>query len=104
MHKGVDEHTNFAILVSSNSTDATRCSKLYMGQACLDFRLDEVQNLLIFKKMRCLNYTSSLVKGSENDVLRHLNPEGGPDSLDWKTEDLELSPTFHEGRDEFYLL
>ena len=102
-HRCADEHTNFAILVSANSTESTRCSKLYIGRSCLDFRRDEVQHLLIFKKMRCLDYSSSLVKGSENDVLRHLNPEGGPDRWGWKTEDLELSPSVHKGRHELYL-
>ena len=101
-HRCADEDTNLAILVSSNSTDSTRCSKLYMGRPCLDFRLDEVQHLLIFKKMRCLDYSSSLAKGSENDALRHSNPEGRPDRWDWKSEDLELSPTIHKGRHELY--
>ena len=102
-HRCADEHPDFAILVSSNSTDSTRYSKLYMGQPCVDFRLDNVHDLSIFKKMRCLNYSSSLEKSSKNDILRHLNPEGGPDRLDWTIEDLELSPISHEGRHELHL-
>ena len=74
-----------------------------MIPACLDFRVDEVHDLLIFKKMRCLDYSSSLVKGSRNDILRHLNSEGTPDGWDWKTEDLELSPNIHKGRHELRL-
>lgn len=99
-HKGADEWSDFAILVSSNYTDSTRCSRIYIGRSCLDFQRDKVQGLLIFKKMRCLNYLSSLEKPSEKDILRHLNPEGGPDRWDWKIEDLELSPTNHKGRHE----
>lgn len=97
-HRCEGEHPDFAILVSSFVTESTRYSKLYMGQPCLDFRLDEVRDLLIFKKMRCLDYVSSLVKGSKKDVLRHLSPECGPDRWDWKIEDLELSPTVHKGK------
>ena len=89
-------------MVSSQPTDGTRCSKIYVGEPYLDFRLDKVHDVLIFKKMRCLNYTSSLDKGSEEDILRHLDPEGGPDRLSWITEDLELSPNTHKGRHEIY--
>ena len=99
-HKGADEWSDFAILVSSNSTNSTRCSRIYVGRSCLDFQRDKVQGLLIFKKMRCLNYISSLEKPSEKAILRHRNPEGGPDTCDWKIEDLELSPTNHKGRHE----
>ncbi len=98
-----DEHSDFAILVSSDSTSSIRCSKLYMGQPCLDFRLDKVHDLLIFKKMHSLSYSRSLEKYSENDILRHMDPEGGSDRGDWKPEDLELSPTNHKGRHELHL-
>ena len=91
-------------MVSPKTTDGTRCSKIYVGQPYLDFRLDNVHDVLIFKKMRCLNYSSSLVKGSEPDFLRHLDPEGGPDRLSWVAEDLELSPNTHNGRHELYFL
>ena len=102
-HRRTDEHSDFAILVSSNSSGSTRYSKLYMGGPYLDFRLDKEHDLLIFKNMRCLNYSSSLEKSSKNDILRHLDPEGGPDRGDWKPEDLELSPTNHKGRHELHL-
>ena len=102
-HRRADEHSDFAILLSSNSTDSTRCSKLYMGQPCLDFRLDKVHNLMIFKKMHCPNYSLSLEKYSENDILRHMDPEGRPDRGDWKPEDLELSLNNHKGRHELHL-
>ena len=107
IYKHADEHTDFAILVSSKLNDATRCSKMYMGRPYLDFRLDKVHSLLIFKEMTYLDYSSSLRKGSKNDILRHLrhlNPEGGPDRWNWKSEDLELSPNDHKGRHEFHLL
>lgn len=93
--KGADEWSDFAILVSSNPTNSTRSSKIYIGRPCLDFQLDK--SLLTFKKMRCLDYSSDLIKFSEKDILRHLNPEGGPDRLGWKVEDLELSTTNHKG-------
>ena len=102
-HKCAVGKDAFAILVSFNPTDADHYSKIYIGRPCLDFRLDKVHGLLIFKKMRCLGYSSSLVKGSENDILRHLDPEGGPDRLDWIIEDLELSPKVHKGRHGIYL-
>ena len=102
-HRSADEHADFAILVSSNSTDSTRYSRLYMGSSCLDLQLDEADDTLIFKKMHCLDYLSSLVRFSRKDIERHLNPEGGPDRWDWKIEDLELSPTVHEGRHELHL-
>ena len=98
-----DEHIDCAILVSSNPTDSTSHSKLYMVPPCLDFRLDEGHDILVFKKMLCLDYSSSLVKGSRNATLRHLNPEGGPDGWDWKTKDLKLSPNIHTGRHELRL-
>ena len=101
--QGVDEWSEFAILVSSDTTDSTRVSKIYIGRPCLDFQLDKERSLLIFKEMHCLNYTSSLIKSSEKDILRHLNPEGGPDRWNWIPEDLELSPTNHKGRHEVYL-
>ena len=104
VYKHADEQTDFAILVSSKLNDATRSSKMYMGRPYLDFRLDKVHGLLIFKEMTYLDYSSSLVKASENDLLRHLNPEGEPDRWDWKAEDLELSPNNHRGRHEFHLL
>lgn len=90
-------HPEFAILVSSNAADPTRSSKLYFNRSCLDFEMDKLQDLLIFKKMRCLHYISSLEKSSENDIKRQLDPEGRPDEWDWTTEDLELSPSNHEG-------
>ena len=98
-----DEHIDFAILVSSNPTDSASYSKLYMVPPCLDFRLDEVHDILIFRKLLCLDYSSSLVKGSRNDILRHLSLEGEPDGWGWKTEDLEVSPNTHRGRFEFRL-
>ena len=99
-HEGADEWSDFAILVSSTSTESTRSSKIYIGRPCLDFQLDKVRSLVIFKEMRCLDYSSSLMRFSEKDILKHLNPEGGPDRLDWKSEDLELSPINHKGRHE----
>ena len=102
-HRCADEHADFAILVSSNTTDSARYSKLYMGRPCLDFRQDDVHDLLTFKKMRCLDYSSSLVKGSTKDILRHMNSEGGPDRWDWTAEDLKLSPSIHEGRHKLHL-
>lgn len=99
----LEEHPEFAILVSSNTADPTRSSKLYFDRPCLDFQLDKVQDLLIFKEMRCLHYISSLEKYSEKDILRQLDPEGGPDKWDWTTEDLELSPINHEGMHKLYL-
>ena len=101
-HRCADEHPDFALLVSSNAVDSTRYSKLYMGP-CLDFRLDNVHDLLILKQIRCLNYASSLEKPSKKDILRHLNAEGGPDRWDCKTEeDLELSPAHHDGKHELH--
>ena len=102
-HRYADEHPDFALLVSSNATDSTRYSKLYMGP-CLDFQLDNVYNLLILKRIRCMDYASSLEKPSEKDILRHLSPEGGPDRWDCRTEpeDLELSPAQHEGKHELH--
>ena len=97
-HKCADKHADFAILVSSNPTDSTRYSSLYMGPSCLGLRLDEAHDTLIFKKMRCLDYSSSLVRGSRRDIERHLDPEGAPDRWSWKDEDLELSPSVHKGR------
>lgn len=97
------EHPEFAILVSSNADNPTRSSKLYFGRRCLDFQLDKAHDLLIFKEMRCLHYISSLEKCSEIDTSRQLDPEGGPDKWGWTTEDLELSPTNHEGMQKLYL-
>lgn len=99
----LEEHPKFAILVSSNAAESIRSSKLYFGRPNLDFQLDKVQNLLIFKEMRCLRYISSLEKYSEKDVLRHLDPEGGPEKWDWTTEDLGLSPINHEGMQTLHL-
>ena len=84
----VDQHPEFAILISSTPA---RSSKIYFGQASLDFWQDEVRDQFIVKNMRCLMYTSSLERPSEEDLERHVDPEGRPDGLDWKREDLALS-------------
>lgn len=96
------QHPEFAILVSSNAADSVQSSKLYFGRRCLDFQQDKMHDLLILKDMRCLNYKSSFTKPSEKDFWRHLNPEGGPDSWDLVSEDLELSLFDDEGRTECY--
>lgn len=85
-----DQHPEFAILITTTA-DSTRSSKLYFGQPFLDFQHDKMHDLLIFKNMRCLNYTSSVGKPSKKDLLRHLDPEGGPDMLVLKTENLYLT-------------
>ena len=93
-----DQHPKFAILISSSTADSSRSSKLFFDRPYLDFQLDEVNKRLILKNMRCLDYSSSFWKSSENDFLRHLDPEGRPDKWDWVTEDLELSLVNYEGR------
>lgn len=97
------KHPRFAILVSSHAAESIRSSKLYFDRPYLDLQRDKVQNLLIFKEIRCLRYMSSLEKYSEKDVLRQLDPEGGPDEWDWTTEDLGLSPINHEGMQKLHL-
>lgn len=92
-----DQHPEFAILISSNAADSTRSSKLYFGRPCLDFQQDKRHDLLILNDMRCLNYESSLKKPSEKDLLRHMDPEGGPDMWDLMTEDLKISLIDYEG-------
>lgn len=96
-----DQHPEFAILISSNAADSTRSSKLYFGRPCLDFQQDKRHDLLILNDMRCLNYESSLKKPSEKDLLRHMDPEGGPDMWDLMTEDLKISLVDYEGRSKF---
>lgn len=77
---------------------------MYFGLQHLDFQQDKVHDLFILKNMHCLKYASSVVKSSEKDLLRHLDPEGGPDGWDWMTEDLELSLIDYDGKQRRYFV
>ena len=86
---------DFAILVTSAVVKSTRCSKVYFGHLCLDFNLG-VESV-IFKRTFRLNYVSSTEKASEKDLLRHLDPEGGPEKWEFVSEDMELDFAGYKG-------
>ena len=92
-----DQHPKFAILIAATSEDCAQYSKIYFGRQSLDFQLHRLEESIVLRGMRRLNYTLSLRKSSENDLLRLLSSEGGPDGWVWKSEDLELRLNDHGG-------
>ena len=93
----MDQHPKFAILVTYTTGDSNH-SRFYFGQPCLDFQIYRAEGRIAFTEMRCLNYTLSLQKSSKKDLVKFLDPEGGPNQWDWRTENLELHLGNHNGK------
>ena len=81
-------HPRYAILSCLNHT--TKSSRLFFEASDLDSD---------FRKIRCLDYRSSLKWAVASDLLKRMDTEGGPERQAWKEgENLELPMGDHGGR------